>query len=110
MTDERLILSGLRDLVEFHKGNKDGADTIEVGINATDLKGTRQRAKLTQQQLADTYGISLGTLRNWEQGRRELEGGAKLVPLLIELIEIIKDDPELTSRIHQKILERGKIC
>lgn len=71
MTDERLILNGLRDLVEFHRGNKDSAETIQVEISAADLRGTRQRANLTQEKLAQIYGIPIGTIRNWEQGRRD---------------------------------------
>lgn len=109
MTDERLILSGLRDLVEFHQGNMDSADIVRVTTSATDLRAIRKKLQLTQEQLADMYGIPLGTLRNWEQNRRQLDGAAKLVPLLIELIDVIKSDPELSSKIRRKIRERGCI-
>ena len=34
------------------------------------LKNKRQHLKLTQKELAETLGIPLGTLRNWEQGIR----------------------------------------
>ena len=72
-------------------------------------RAIRKKLQLTQEQLADMYGIPLGTLRNWEQNRRQLDGAAKLVPLLIELIDVIKSDPELSSKIRRKIRERGCI-
>ena len=36
-----------------------------------DVKTIRQRFKLSQPKFADLIGISVGTLRNWEQGRRK---------------------------------------
>jgi putative transcriptional regulator len=36
----------------------------------------RRFTGLTQQQFADALGISVHTLRNWEQGRRSPEGPA----------------------------------
>lgn len=42
-----------------------------------DVKKLRQRMKLSQPRFAAMLGISLGTLRNWEQGRRKPEGPAR---------------------------------
>lgn len=55
-----------------------------VTRRAVDVKTLRERHGLTQQQFADRFGIALGTLRNWEQGRRTPDGPAQL---LLELIE-----------------------
>jgi putative transcriptional regulator len=41
-----------------------------------DIVVLRRFAGLTQQQFADALGISVHTLRNWEQGRRSPEGPA----------------------------------
>ena len=41
-----------------------------------DIKALRRFVGLTQEQLADAMGISVHTLRNWEQGRRQPEGPA----------------------------------
>lgn len=35
------------------------------------LRELREKAMLTQQQLADASGLPLGSLRNYEQGQRE---------------------------------------
>ncbi|HEU0298109.1 MAG TPA: helix-turn-helix domain-containing protein [Longimicrobium sp.] len=42
-----------------------------------DVKELRERMKLSQPRFAAMLGISLGTLRNWEQGRRKPEGPAR---------------------------------
>ena len=41
-----------------------------------DIVALRQFVGLTQQQFAAALGISVHTLRNWEQGRRHPEGPA----------------------------------
>lgn len=42
----------------------------------TDIAALRRFVRLTQQQFAQAMGISVHTLRNWEQGRRVPEGPA----------------------------------
>ena len=46
----------------------------------------RMALGLTQQEFADTYGIPVGTLRDWEQGRREPDQASKTLLKLIELM------------------------
>jgi len=41
-----------------------------------DIVALRRFVGLTQQQFAEALGISVHTLRNWEQGRRNPEGPA----------------------------------
>jgi DNA-binding transcriptional regulator YiaG len=41
-----------------------------------DVVALRKFVALTQAQFADALGISVGTLRNWEQDRRRPEGPA----------------------------------
>jgi putative transcriptional regulator len=41
-----------------------------------DIAALRRFVRLTQAQRAQTMGISVHTLRNWEQGRRHPEGPA----------------------------------
>lgn len=44
-----------------------------------DVRAIRKGYKLTQEQFAHLLGISVGTLRNWEQGRRRPEGPARVL-------------------------------
>ena len=41
-----------------------------------DIAALRRFVRLTQEQFANAMGISVHTLRNWEQGRRTPEGPA----------------------------------
>jgi len=43
------------------------------------VKRIREGYKLSQAQFAALLGISVGTLRNWEQGRRAPEGPARVL-------------------------------
>jgi putative transcriptional regulator len=45
----------------------------------TEVRALRERFGLTQDKFADLVGISVGTLRNWEQGRRRPEGPARVL-------------------------------
>ena len=48
-------------------------------IDAPDIKKIRAGYNLSQKEFATLLGISIATLRNWEQGRREPEGAAKIL-------------------------------
>lgn len=58
-----------------------------------DIPALRERYDMTQQQFADAFGIAIGTLRNWEQGRRVPDGPAQ------KLLEIIEDRPILAADV-----------
>ena len=48
-------------------------------IQAPEIKDIRDGFGLTQEQFAALLGISVRTLRNWEQGRRIPEGPARVL-------------------------------
>ena len=58
----------------------------------TGIAATRRRLGLSQTELAAWFGISPGSLRNWEQGRRVPEGPARV------LLRVIERDPEAVRR------------
>jgi putative transcriptional regulator len=45
----------------------------------TEVRALREQFGLSQDKFADLVGISVGTLRNWEQGRRKPEGPARVL-------------------------------
>ncbi|HPV04670.1 MAG TPA: NadS family protein [Myxococcota bacterium] len=45
-------------------------------FKSADIKAIRGRLNLTQPDFAAMIGVSVGTLRNWEQGRRVPDGPA----------------------------------
>jgi putative transcriptional regulator len=61
-------------------------------INALTVKRLRGWTSLSQPEFARLLGVELGTLRNWEQGRREPTGPARA------LLRAISNDPEHVLR------------
>ena len=49
---------------------------------AADVPGIRTELGLSQPEFAAFMGVSLGTLRNWEQARREPHGPARALLLV----------------------------
>ncbi len=48
-------------------------------VEGPNIKHIRTNYQLSQGQFAALLGISVGTLRNWEQGRRTPEGPARVL-------------------------------
>jgi putative transcriptional regulator len=57
-------------------------------IQAVDIKRIRVNYRLSQGEFAALLGISVATLRNWEQGRRIPEGPARV------LLQVAAKHPE----------------
>ena len=53
-----------------------------------DIKNIRSKLKLSQSEFAMLIGVSVSTLQNWEQGRRQPEGPARA------LLKIASEKPE----------------
>lgn len=68
--------------------NGERAPSREFVIDALHVKEIRKKTGLTQAKFCRLIDVNLGTLRNWEQGRREPTGPAKA------LLRAIKNDPE----------------
>jgi len=61
----------------------------KIIIEAPDVKKIRSNYKLSQNEFAALMGISVKTLRNWEQGRRVPEGAARV------LLQVAAKHPEV---------------
>lgn len=57
-------------------------------MDATNVRSIRKQYNLSQGRFATLLGISVGTLRNWEQGRRIPEGPARI------LLQVAAKHPE----------------
>lgn len=55
------------------------APSRQFVLAAPDVKHIRATYKLSQGEFAALLGISVATLRNWEQGRRTPEGPARVL-------------------------------
>jgi putative transcriptional regulator len=57
-------------------------------LSTVDVKGLREKLQLTQKEFSGMIGVSIKTLQNWEQGRREPEGPAKA------LLRVVEKEPQ----------------
>ncbi len=79
------LLQAVRDI---KAGNVGRVSTLEVSPIAT----ARQKIGLSQSEFAKMLGVSLRTLQEWEQGRRNPSGAAKsLITIAIKKPEVIKE-------------------
>ena len=79
------ILTGLQDALAYAQGNTTRGQPPTVHVPATvDVKAVRTRLGLTQAAFAQRYGFELSSIRNWEQGRRQPEGPARILLLVID--------------------------
>jgi putative transcriptional regulator len=71
------IRDGLEDAISHAKGKK--AKAKEHQIESIDVKSIREKTGMSQQRFCATFGISIGTLRHWEQGLRSPRGGGSSI-------------------------------
>ena len=88
---KRLIASA-KQARRIARGKADPA-TYRMHIPAkVDVAAIRRRTKLSQNAFAARFGITPATLKDWEQHRREPEGPARTLLLIID------KEPEAVTR------------
>ncbi len=80
------ISAGLADAMEHAKGKS--TNTIEHKPEVIDVKAIREKTGMSQQKFCATFGISIGTLRHWEQGLRTPRGPARV------LLKVVQKNPK----------------
>ena len=85
-------MAGLEDAVAYAGGDQSRGRTHEYRIPTVDVSSARAKLGLSLDKFAATFGVSVGTVRNWEQGQRQPEGPART------LLAIIDREPEAVKR------------
>lgn len=65
------IMTGTREAIAHAKGEP--GDYVVHIPETVDVKAIRVKMKLTQPEFANTFGFSLGRVRDWEQGRSPVD-------------------------------------
>ena len=91
------IKAGLEDAIAFAKGDTSRATLHHVEVPETNIASLRAKAGLSQSEFAKSIGVSVGTLRGWEQGRRKPAGAARV------LLALIAKRPSIVQEELQKI-------
>ena len=88
------LLQSIDEAREIHRGERKPSRVFHFDPQIQ-TKDIREKLGLTQAEFADMLGVSLGTLRNWEQGRTYPDGPA------LSLLKIAKYNPKaLLEALH----------
>ena len=80
------IQAGLTDAIKHSKGKK--SKVVEHTPEEINVKAIREKTGMSQQRFCAAFGISLGTLRHWEQGLRSPRGAARV------LLKVVQHNPK----------------
>lgn len=84
------IMQGIKETAAFLNGE---SARVRVHIPpAIDVAAIREKSGLSQAKFADCVGVSVSTLRNWEQGRRAPDGPARV------LIAMLAKNPQIVEQ------------
>ena len=75
------IKQGLKEAIEFAEGKRIGTKVFKP--SEINVKALRQTIGMTQVEFAAAFGVSVGTLRQWERGNRTPRGPALVLLNLV---------------------------
>ena len=85
------LLKSLEQARHFARTGDIGSGRIHIP-KEIDAAAIRALTGLSQVEFAKQIGVSVGTLRNWEQGRRTPDGPARV------LLAMLRKDPAVVQR------------
>ena len=83
------LVGSIREAGRIRRGEMKPSRATE--FCAADVRTIRQRLGKSQAEFARMIGVSVGTLQNWEQGRRRPVGPARA------LLKVAAEDPQLVA-------------
>ena len=84
------LVASVREAGAIRRGEKKPSRVFE--FEPDDVKLVRARLRQSQTEFASMIGVSVSTLRNWEQGRRVPEGPARA------LLRVASRNPEAVKK------------
>jgi putative transcriptional regulator len=80
------LVESIKQAGEIKRGQREPGRVFE--FTPMDIKKIRQKLDKSQSEFALMIGVSVGTLQNWEQGRRKPVGPARA------LLKVASENPE----------------
>jgi putative transcriptional regulator len=90
------LVASLEEARAVHRGERKAARITRMAT--VDVAAVRRRMGMTQQRFAAMMRVPLGTLRNWEQGRRQPDGPSALLMMIASLY------PEVVTQVARSML------
>ena len=91
------LVDSVREGGAILRGERKASRTFR--FEGPDVRRLREKHGLSQSRFAALMGISVGTLRNWEQGRRKPEGSARI------LLRVVERHPEAVFEVVSEAVE-----
>lgn len=82
----------LRSVLEYAQGKETNGCIYKLNRNDINVLSLRNKLGYSQSEFAMKFGFSIGTLKNWEQERREPVGSAR------SLLKVIEYDPDMVEK------------
>ncbi|HET8798606.1 MAG TPA: NadS family protein [Thermoanaerobaculia bacterium] len=95
---DRLVQS-LEQAVKIHRG--EARPSRQYVVKSNDVRAIRAKLHKSQTEFARMIGVSVNTLQNWEQGRRQPVGPARA------LLLVAARSPRTVERALTKATRRG---
>jgi putative transcriptional regulator len=89
--DFSMLVESIKEAGKIQRGQQNASRRFEM--NAPDIRAIREHSHKSQADFAYMIGVSVATLRNWEQGRRRPEGPA------LALLKIVSKNPEYVEQV-----------
>lgn len=84
------LLEGIKQVGQIQRGEIPPGRSFK--FSPVNIKRIRAKLSKTQVEFALMIGVSVATLRNWEQGRRTPEGPAQI------LLKVVEKNPQAVIR------------
>ena len=85
------LMESMKQAVAISNGEMQPSRTFVY--SPVNVKEIRERTNKNQEEFANMIGVKVGTLRNWEQGRRKPDGAA------LSLLKIVAANPIYVEHI-----------
>jgi putative transcriptional regulator len=87
--DFEKMVSSVRQAGQIKRGRLKPSRVFH--FKPADIKAVREKLRVSQSEFALMIGVSVSTLQNWEQGRRQPEGPARA------LLKVAAENPEAVA-------------
>ena len=84
------LVQSVREAGAIRRGEK--AASRRFVFEAADVRAIREKLNKSQTEFAQMIGVTVSTLQNWEQGRREPQGPARA------LLVVASKAPEIVAK------------
>jgi len=93
------LIESIREAGEIRRGQR--PPSRKFVFKPDDVRSIREKLQKSQSEFAQMIGVTISTLQNWEQGRREPQGPARA------LLVVASKAPEVVAKALASAARRG---